>query len=105
LPLDLLARYAIGRSDICDDSAGDAAIALFEKVLEGGKPVTTGNSADISEITGLSRHLAVIAGLHERKLARMRGLLPSEFGRELAKVGFGDLFHAWGTARRFSRRR
>ena len=107
LPLQVLARHGISRSEIRQDSGSDAVRALFGEVFSAARAwnsepmhVRAPKAGDLSVL----RHALVINQLYARKINRLEKIQPSAYRAELMAVGIPDLFTAWQTARRVSRR-
>jgi hypothetical protein len=103
VPLNSLARHALGREDISAKPGTRRVAALFTEIfgLSGqwgrgaaGKP--RGPAGDISP----ARHLFAINGLYSRQLERLRLKTPDLFAAELKRRRMSDIFHAWMGARR-----
>lgn len=107
LPLQLLARHGISRSDIRQNVDSDGVQALFGEVIsasEAWKPGAELVPGPATELMPGFRHALVINGLYARKLSGLGKLQPSRYRAALMKAGIPELFAAWKTARRVSRR-
>ena len=103
VPLNLLARHDLSRSDLSDHSKSAAVAKLMASVVSADEfwddePVgsVTANSGEYLSM----RNFFAISELYRRKLQRLNGLTPERFTPVLARTGLTDLFTAWKSARR-----
>jgi hypothetical protein len=99
MPLNLLARHKVNREEILAHPGSGPVLGLFGDLFA---EVLSWNAQSGVDATAnpMARHLAVISGLVNRKLARLAATQPDRFARELGRVGPADLLHAWKSARR-----
>jgi phytoene/squalene synthetase len=103
LPLSLMARHGVSRTDIGRDHRPDpAATAVFADLLGG---CLDGNAAPGSAVSGsqqevaAARHLFVLGELQASALRRLQPSQPGRFAADLTRVGLPQLYRAWKSAR------
>jgi len=106
LPLSLLARHGVRRTEISRDESAAPVQALFTELLGtcrnwASQPL--GGGVLPQRADGAMRHLFVLAQLQAYALLRLRPERPTTFATELNRVGPTQLFQAWQAARRVSR--
>lgn len=104
LPLALMARHGISRSNFEDRDWSKGASVLFKELISEFRdrglfqsgPQRVGEGA-----APASRHLYVIGQLQAHALQRLRPGRPQQMVAELNRVGVSQLYRAWRAARRF----
>ena len=105
VPLDLLARHGLDRSQLLSAEHQDTAVLLMADILEmdTSKPHDSGRFLeDISDNKQKYKHLFVQDTLNRKFLKNLNGTSPVFYGKRLAGSRVSDVFSAWRTARRFS---
>jgi len=104
LPLGLMARHGIDRSDLEEGDWSEGAIRLFSELI--GE--FCGRGLDQAEPQGpaegaasASRHLYIIGKLRVHALRRLQPGQPQRMAAELNRVGVPQLYRAWRAARQF----
>lgn len=106
LPLQLLARYGVSRSDLDQDPDLPAARELFGEILRQAQGWTGGGRRQQESALSYPpamRHFVVYSHLQASVLRRLGGSRPSQYPRVLQRVGTAELLQAWRAARRVSR--
>jgi len=100
LPLALLARHGVMRSDFEESKWSDGSLRFFRELIgefrDRGLQQSAGEGA-----APASRHLYVIGQLQTQALARLRPGQPQQMAAELNRVGIPQLYRAWRAARQF----
>lgn len=107
LPLNMLARHGISRSDLEKDVDAPPARDLFAEVLQRGRWWPADSRREVEQAAGglaNVRHLAVHAQLQSYVVQRLGGRRPSDYQADVRRVGWGGLLQAWRAARSVSRR-
>jgi phytoene synthase len=107
VPLNLLARFNIKRSDLEAFQDSDDMRALFTHLL--GLVVTpVDDRLFFGQAGRLNRagdvHLQLMIALHNRQLTRLQATSPAMYSGELARWRAGDLMDAWKRARQLNKR-
>lgn len=106
LPLNLLARHGVSRTDVAERADAPAVRALFGDIL--------GHSHEWARMPGAQhelapnilapmRHFVVFSHLQACILRRLRGSRPAQYPAAFRRAGAAELFQAWKAARRVSR--
>lgn len=102
-PLNLLARYGIGRDEIRNRPDGPEVKRFWAEVLQefcawgsGAHESPEEKALDFSP----ARHVFAISGLYTRKLQSLASVSPAEYSVELTRLRPADLVEAWKRARR-----
>jgi len=114
LPLNLLARCGISRSEFVGAPAQDLATDLIGMVYAGvlGVRPTEGSKEDQDALAkGLGnphiqrhRHWKVQSVLQARLLSRLKRIHPQRHANELSKIRLVDAWCAWRVAREWAKR-
>jgi len=107
LPLNLVARHGVSRSDLARDRDAPLAQALFAEVLRPAHSWAPKSAQEIQRAADESaslRHLAVHAHLQAQAVQRLRSMRPGNYRVALRRAGWLELFQAWRAARRVTRR-
>jgi len=104
LPLTLMARHGLSRSEISRDGRPiPAARAVFADLLQGcadwNPPPAPGKAASEPGSATL-RHLFVLGQLQAAAVRRLQPSQPGQFATELTRLGLPQLYQAWKAARR-----
>jgi hypothetical protein len=107
VPLNLLARFNIKRSDLEAFQDSKALRALFTHLLGlVGTPVDDrlffGQAKLLNGVGDV--HLQLMIALQNRQLARLQAASPDKYSGELARWRAGDLMDAWKRARQLNLR-
>ena len=103
IPLNTLARHGVSREDIGGNPQSPVVTRLMKEIITAGEQWGRGalfSDQDRAVDFSPARHVFAINGLYLRKLKRLRGATPDRFALELGRMGPGDLFAAWRSARR-----
>ena len=107
VPLNLLARFNIKRSDIEAFQDSKALRALFTHLLGLVRtPIDDRlfyGQVDLPDGVG-DVHLQLMIALQNRQLARLLATSPDRYSGELARSRAGDLMDAWKRARQLNKR-
>jgi phytoene synthase len=107
VPLNLLARFGIKRSDLEAFQDSDALRALFTHLL-GLVATPVEDRLFFGQADRLNRagdvHLQLMIALHNRQLARLQVISPAMYSAELARWRAADLMDAWKRARQLNTR-
>ncbi len=99
LPMDLLARHGLSRSE-ASEPGNEKRTALLNEIFDQASRWPKGEGATLP---AAARHLHVIDALYRRKLGRLAWQRSPDAAAELNRPRLPDLAVAWGAARRFSR--
>lgn len=108
LPLNLLAKHGVSRSDIEAAEPTSAAAKLIEELLrqEGWKlHEKCADLLDISSENQELRHLFVLDALYAKRFKNLCQAGPYGLREGLLRAGRGDVLSAWRAARAFNRRK
>jgi len=103
LPLSLMARHGIGRTDISHgDRPNPAAEAVFADLLGScldwnAAPESAGPGS--KQGVAAARHLFVLGELQSAALRRLQPSQPGQFAADLTRLGLPQLYRAWKSAR------
>ena len=104
IPLDLLAREGVRRSDVLRPGHECEARRIFSRIL-----ADIGSEApfeiDISNNNQIDIHIFLIDHLISRKQQRLRRSGLENYARELSRVRVREFLSAWSLARRLNRRK
>lgn len=103
IPLNLLARNGLSRTDLLGDLNSTSAMALFDDLLVAVDSAHSTGKGDASEpFTGADSHLhlMLLGCLHGRQLARLGRVKPTGWGEELHRFHLADVFQIWRNARK-----
>lgn len=111
LPLNLLARHGVSRTDVQQAADSPAVRALFDEIFglaqvraaAAGEPQQVQAEQIAPVDTFLARHFVVVSQLQGRALYQLRGSSPAKYATALGRVGMAELLQAWKAARRFNR--
>jgi len=102
-PLNLLARYGIGRDEIKNQPDGLEVGQFWAEVLREFHSWGSGSDESGEKKAldfSLARHVFAISSLYTRKLQSLASVSPVEYSVELTRLRRADLLEAWKRARR-----
>ena len=105
LPLSMLARHGVSRTDLETGPLSPQVRALFEDILAEDRDWCRAHvpgSAAAGRDVAAFRHLFVMGHLQASALRRLQPDKPGDFASELSRVGLSQLHQAWKVARRFT---
>lgn len=105
VPLDLLARHGLDRTQLLSDKHQGPAAALAKEVYASdalGLKEAEKFFKDISYDKQSYMHLYLYDILLRKRLTNLKKVSPVNYGERLARTRFADTFTAWRAARRIS---
>ena len=109
IPLDLLARHGLNRSQLLSADHQDSAARLMADILQSDALKPQDSSAVIEDISVNEsqykheyKHIYVQNALNKKFFKNLKKTSPVSYGKRLAGSRVSDAFSAWRAARRFS---
>lgn len=102
IPLNILARYGIGRDALVSHPGSPEVSGLLSELIEESASWMPSayrvpeNHRDFQPV----RNYFAINGIYARKIKSLKGISPDSYVKELERVRISDLFVAWKCARR-----
>jgi phytoene/squalene synthetase len=109
VPLDLLARHGLNRSQILSADHQDSAARLMADILQPDTLKPQDSGAIVEDISVIKiqakhkyKHLYVQDALNRNFVKNLKKTSPVSYGKRLAGSSMSGAFSAWRAARRFS---